>query len=163
MRDQFGLVPPGIKSNYDRAEMVDRQMDAAFALHKALVALDSRLDLVFITDRADPEYGVTPGRWHVTRKNDPPAADSYMAITTPDGAYREPDSGVLIELGKRDLWRNPLPLTQRKPSAHEAPPVDDGRVEELAHDLRAGARLPGDNGLTGRWWGRGRVKGIVGS
>lgn len=164
MQDRYGLVPPHIRSNYERAEMVDRHFNAAKALYKALVALDPRLDVVFFTDRAEAGGGIVPGRWHVCRKNDPPAPDSYIAITTPDGGYREPDSGVLRELQRRDLWRNPLPLTQRKPPDEPLP--DDGKVEELASELRAGARLPGDGGLTGRWWGKGAkkpTKGLVGS
>ena len=166
MQDRYGLVPATIKANYEREEMVDRHVNAAIALHRALVALDDRLDVVFIPDRADPEYGVVPGRWHVVRKNPPPAPDSYMAITTADGGYREPDSGVLTELQRRDLWKHGLPDLHEKPAAlreYERSVDDEARVDELASDLRAGARLPGDKGLTGKWWGKGRVKGVVGS
>lgn len=164
MQDRYGLVPATIKANYERAEMVDTQMKAAFSLYHALQAMDERLDLVFITDRADAEFGVKPGRWHVVRKNDPPAPDSYMPIETPDGKYMEPHSGVLRDLDQRDLWRRGMPKPHYdKPAAFREPQRDEGMVDELASDLRAGARVAGDGGLTKRMWGRGRPKGIVGS
>ena len=39
----------------------------------------------------------------------------------------------------------------------------EAMTEELAHDLRAGARLAGDGGLNKKLWGRGKPKGLVGS
>ena len=166
MRDQYGLVPPHIKANHEREEMVDEQMAKAFSLYHALQAMDRRLDLAFISDRADPEFGITPGRWHVVRKNDPPAPDSYMAIETPDGKYCEPHSGVLRDLAERDLWKRGIPDNHTKPAAlreYRRTADAEARTEELAHDLRAGARLPGDGGLERRLWGKGRPKGLVGS
>ena len=169
MQDRYGLVPATIKANYEREEMVDKQMSAAFALYHALHAMDPRLDLVYISDRADPEWGVKPGRWHVVRKNDPPAPDSYMTIETPDGKYMEPHSGVLRDLASRDTWKHGIPRNEEKAAArreYERTRDDEARVEELAHDLRAGSRLPGDGGLTKRLWGRGGkkpTKGLVGS
>ena len=152
MRDAYGLVPSQIREKYEREEMVDRQIKAATALCTALKALDSRLDVVFITEGADPEYGVTPGRWHVVRKNDPPAPDSYIAITTESGGYREPDSGVLHEMQRRDLWRTGVPehVGKRRPESKR----DDSHIEELAHDIRAGNRLAGDGGYTRKLWGK---------
>ena len=169
MEDRYGLVPATIKANHEREEMVDRQMQAAFALYHALRAIDERLDLEFITERADPEWGVIPGRWHVVRRNPPPAPDSYIPITTEDGGYREPDSGVLLEMQRRDLWRHGIPTHEEKAAArreYERTVDDEARVDELAHDLRAGARLPGDGGLSKRLWGKGGKKpqkGLVGS
>ena len=155
MRDALGIVPPHIKANYEREEMIDRQLSSATALFRALQALDDRLDVVFISDRADAEYGVVPGRWHVVRKNPPPAPDSYMAITTPSGGYREPDSSVLTELQRRDLWKHGVPQREDKPSAYREPPkTDEGMIDELASDIRAGHRLPGDGGMTKKLWGR---------
>ena len=169
MRDQYGLVPPHIRQNYEREEMVDKQMAKAVSLYHALQAFDRRLDLVFINDRADPGYGIRPGRWHVVRKNDPPAPDSYMPIETPDGKYMEPHSGILRELQERDLWKHGVPKNDDKPAAlkeYKRNARAEAMADELAADLRAGARLPGDKGLTGKWWGKGGkkpTKGLVGS
>ncbi len=168
MRDPHGLVPPSIKANYEREAMVDEQMAKAFSLYHALQAMDRRLDLVFIPDRADPEWGVKPGRWHVVRKNPPPASDSYMAIETPDGKYMEPHSGILRDLQQRDLWKHGSPTNDARPAAlreYERNLKDEQRVDELAADIRAGSRLPGDGGLTKRLWAKGNkpLKGVVGS
>ena len=168
MEDRYGLVPPHIRANHEREEMVDQQMAKAVSLYHALQAIDRRLDLVFISDRADPEYGVRPGRWHVVRKNDG-APDSYMPIETPEGSYMEPHSGVLRDLAQRDTWKHGIPTHEAKAAAlreYERSADDEARVDELAHDLRAGARLPGDGGLYARKWGRGGkkpTKGLVGS
>ena len=167
MRDQYGLVPAHIRQNYAREEMVDEQMTKAISLYHALRAMDERLDLVFITERADPGYGVSPGRWHVVRKNDPPAPDSYMPIETPDGKYMEPHSGVLRDLAERDLWKRGIPDNHTKPAAlreYRRNADAEAMTDELAHDLRAGARLPGDGGLSRKLWGKGKpTKGLVGS
>jgi hypothetical protein len=161
--DKFGLLPASIRQNYEREEMVDRQMQAAHSLYRSLQALDHRLDLVFISDRADPEYGVVPGRWHVTRKNDG-APDSYIPIVGRKGEYVEPHSGIVVELQERDMWKHGIPKNDAKPSAFREPKgMDEGQIEELAHDIRAGSRLPGDGGLTKRLWGKGKMKGVVGT
>lgn len=156
MQDRFGLVPPAIRHNYERAEMVDRQLDAAVSLHRALTALDPRLDLVFVSDRADPEFGVTPGRWHVVRKNEAPAPDSYMAITGRNGEYREPDHGVIHELQRRDMWTQGQPDLDAQPAAkrrYDSLHNEQARDEVLA-DVRAGSRVAGEGGMTRRAWGR---------
>jgi hypothetical protein len=155
MRDALGLVPAHIKANYERREMVDSHMKAAIALCRAVKAIDERLDIEFISEGADPEYGVVPGRWHVVRKNPPPAPDSFIPITTRDGGYCEPHSGILEELRRRDLWKEGARERYEKKFTPQKRKPDEGMVEELAHDLRAGARVAGDGGLTRRRWGRG--------
>jgi hypothetical protein len=145
--------------------MVDRHIGAAHSLYQALQGLDRGLDVVFIPDRADREFGVVPGRWHVYRENPPGTPDFYAAITTEDGGYREPDEGVYIEMQKRDTWRHGIPKSDLVPSAlkeSRRTTQDEQRVDELAADLRAGARLPGDGGLDKKLWGRGKPKGLVG-
>lgn len=148
--DQFGLLPPEIRANIEREELIDRQMRAAVSLQRALKDMDPSLSVVFIPAERPKVYGITPGRWHVRRQNET-TADSYMAITTPDGGYREPDHGVLRELMDRDLRREFKIPTPPKPKDR-----DEQRVDEIADDLKAAWRLPGDGGLTGRWWGKGK-------
>jgi hypothetical protein len=67
-----------------------------------------------------------PGRWHVKKQNEG-VPDSYMPITTPDGGYREPDSGVLNEMADRDMWRTPG-------SPVGAAATQGGRTEGQEHD-----------------------------
>ena len=155
--DRYGLLPPVIRHNYEREEMVDRQLTAAISIHRALTALDPRLDLVYVSDRADPEYGVKPGRWHVVRKNDPPTPDLYIPIETEDGGYRQPDFGVVHEMQRRDTWTHGTPeLKNTTPTWKKEKKKDEQAVDELVSDVRAAWRLPGEGGMTKRLWGKGR-------
>ena len=159
--DTFGLLPPDIRANVERDEMVDRQMGKAQALADALIAHDPQLRLVFFGDRSEPIYGIKPGRWHVQRLNQG-TADTYMPITTPDGGYREPDFGVLEEIRQRDLWR-PGALNDRLSNKETVSTTDaEARAEETAHTIRAAKRVAGDGGIHKRKWGRGKIKGVVG-
>ena len=177
MRDTFGIVPDFVRANIAREEAVDRAKRAAVGLDQAVKALDERLSIVYVKEGVDPRmmrYGVKPGRFHVCRRNDPPAADTYMPIETPDGGFREPDSGVLDELRARDSWhgagRFPKIATKYR---HGLPygVVDDGgeqerkdkladeqRRDEIKADYRAALRVPGEGGLSKRKWGRGNPR-----
>lgn len=151
--DPLGILPPQIRFNYEREQAVTDHLRAADALVVALRALDERLDLVKIS----PDYvgggGVKPGYWHVKRRNDPPAPDSYMPIEHPDGTFRAPDSGVIHELQARDVWTR----------GQAAYPRDEERANDLKNeqlrdefkaDLKAALRTS-EGGLSARKWGRG--------
>jgi len=162
MRDPYGLVPPHIKANYEADEMADRAISHATSLFKELRSFDNEIvDVRFYTERAQPIHGIKPGRWHVVRRNAPPAPDSYFPIETPAGGYREPDSGVLDELRARDLrnrtvWeRIEQEHRDKKPSALQEPDyTDDGSAEEIAHDVRAASRVAGEGGMHARKWAK---------
>ena len=163
MRDPYNLVPPDIKANYEAEEMAVRHFRSAAQLLMHLRDFDSDIvDIKFFGDRAEEKYGIKRGRWHIHRRNTPPASDSYIPIETPDGGYREPDSGVLNELRERDLRRDDVWRAFEKTQASKAPSAlqersftDNGEAEEIAHDVRAGARVAGEGGMTKRAWGRG--------
>jgi hypothetical protein len=145
-----------------REQQVEGQLELARHWNGFLKAIDPELSLVLAKDRA--EYPLVPGRWHVRRKNRG-APDSYMPITGPNGEYREPDSGVLDELGRRDSWRTRDGLDRFLREKHAT--EDQLRKErelrreqlrdELADDFRAARRGAGDEALDeGRKaWGRG--------
>jgi len=158
VRDTYGLLPPVIAQNYEREAMVDNQLEAAVGIYRALQAMDPRLDLVFVTDRADPEYGVVPGRWHVVRHNDKPAPDTYIPITTRDGGFREPDSGVIAEMQDRDTWVHGTPDLETKRSVDKKtdPLFLEQTRDAIAEDVRATFRVAGDGGMEKRKWGRGK-------
>lgn len=151
--DRFDLLPLSIKENYRREEMesvIDRHLEQASALAKALSDMDDgRLSLVFFSDRADPERGIVPGRWHVRRRNDLPSPNSYMPITTPDGDYKEPGFFVIEELRKRDLRKHGLPTYTE--------PANDLQREQVKDEARltaaAALRVAGDGGMTRRRFG----------
>lgn len=156
MYDRYGLLPPVIRHDYERAEMIDRQIGAAVALCAALKDLDENLDVQFITNRADANYGIKPGRWHVVRSNPDPAPDTYIPITTPDGGYREPDFGVVEEMRQRDLWRTGKMeefTAPTKPAESKAPSREE-TLDALVEDSRAAMRVAGDGGMEKRKWGK---------
>lgn len=100
-----GLVlPDHMAQNARREQMVDATLEAIPYWNRLLKLIDDRLALVFASDEANAP-GLLPGRWHVRRRNTPPAPDSYMPITLPDGGYRPMASDILDELRSRDLWR----------------------------------------------------------
>lgn len=84
--------------------MIDATLDAVPYWNRLLQQIDPRLSLVWAHEQARAP-GLRPGRWHVRRRNDPPAPDSYMPIVLPDGGYRPMASDILDELRSRDLWR----------------------------------------------------------
>lgn len=145
MRDVFGLIPPEIRARIEAEEYRDRQAKAGRAISEALTALHPDLELVFVRHDAAPERlpssAAVPGRWHVHRKG----TTFFAPITTPDGGYRDPDSGILAELAQRDL---------RKPGALEKVlgQVDyssqkklesEQRQDEMVSDFKAAKRVKG--------------------
>jgi hypothetical protein len=72
--------------------------------NKRLQELDPHLALAFAGERATGP-GIVPGRWHIRRRN-PQGADTYWAITTPDGGFREMSSAVLEQFQAGDLWNS---------------------------------------------------------
>jgi hypothetical protein len=170
--DRFGLLPPAVRANAEREEMVDRQLDSAHALSTALHAMDPQIaGVTYFGDRADPKLNVKPGRWHVWRKNKPPVPDTYIPIETESGGYREPDFGVIAELQRRDTWRRPglLPQVKRRERFgmpyHEVDPdpsearakerETEQRRDEIKSDFEAAKRVAGEGGLKKRKWGKG--------
>lgn len=148
MFDRFGLVPAGIRQDYEQEELVDRQLHQAHALAKALKAMDPNIVGITLFKADSPEIistehgpaSIKPGRWHVQRQNDGPIPDSFIPIETPSGGYREPDFGVLHELQRRDLWK----VTDPVPVREEEKPEPD-MTEEMLSDFRAARRVPGED------------------
>lgn len=97
------LLPDHAAMNYRRELQVEEQIETAKRFNVLLKQIDWRLSLVWVSESADAP-GLVPGRWHVRRKNDG-APDSYMPILAEGGGYREPDSSILYELQRRDLWK----------------------------------------------------------
>lgn len=161
--------------NMEREEAVDRHLAAAQSLASVLHRLDPRLELWKASDRLPaPLYGAKPGFWHVVRRNDPPAPDSYIVITDAglgkmEGGFREPDSGVIHELQRMDSWASHWKLPTDDYDAVEAElqrerdRKADQRAEEFVANVKTGLRLPGDGGFNKRLWGKGKPKGLVGS
>jgi hypothetical protein len=69
---------------------------------------------------------VQPGYYFVVRHNDPPAPPSIMPWQTPEGGFREPDSGIFEMLRKNDLW-NPATKHRAKKQAQKLQEAEDRR------------------------------------
>ncbi len=146
------ILPPAVQ-----AEMETRR-DAriAKALDRELKQHDSNLGLVWVKSNVHPSEvpdSVIPGRWHVRRNNPILGVSTYMAITRPDGGYREPDFGVLNEVKKRDLSNlSPHEVKKRfepedpiKKDKREKDLKDEQRRDEMKADFRAARRVAGEN------------------
>ena len=131
-------------------------------LQKELKTLDHLLEIGFIGELAPEFPGVVPARWHVIRRNPPPAPHSFMPIVGKDGEYVEPSFQIIEELKKRDLWKKESVVkmmdeyeaqwTRRKKQKDlEA----EQRIDVGADLFRAANRLPGDGGMEKKLWGKG--------
>jgi hypothetical protein len=159
MKDPFGLVPADIKARYERAEWVDGAAKSGQALERELKSLyGSEMEVVLVKPTIDPATcpaSAIPGRWHVRRNNPPPAVPTYIPITTPDGGYRDPDSGVIAELAEIDLRRPEVRQKFLDRSRIDAPHKQrdrdlkkEQRHDELEHNFKAAKRVRGEGGLT---------------
>jgi hypothetical protein len=165
--DRYGLLPESIRAQHVAQEAVERITGPYGAVLSQLQRHDPQItDLRFYGPRVSPDNseGIKPGRWHVVRHNKPPMVDSYIPIETPEGGFREPDSGVVFEMQSRDTWNDDVHRRYRKSREGEKPyafrekQADEQAVDEVAADLRAGSRVAGEGGLTKRKWGRGAVQ-----
>lgn len=147
MRDTFDLIPPEIRAMIEQEEFVDRQVESARGIDQALKAINPNLSLVFVkagVPAAHAPPGAVPGRWHVRW----PGRDgfpSYLPITGPNGEYQEPDVRILPAIVERDLTRpGALDRAIRRPDNRKRRELEaEQRRDELALDLRVGARVPG--------------------
>lgn len=167
MKDTFGLIPPQIREQIEREEMVEHHKRGAEWLSKILRAEDPNLSCVWVRDDVHPAFaehhGLRPGRWHVRRKN-PGLPDSYMPIINPDGSYREPSFTVLEELRSRDLTRpgalqdlQDRHYREQKQREKDQALKDEQRQYEIKADIKTGNRVAGDGGMRRRKWAKGLV------
>lgn len=130
----------------DCLERLDRTRERAGWLKHfdaELRKLDQRLSLV----RAGTQFtmpGLVPGYWHVKRRNDPPAMDSYLPLMGPDGEFVEPHMGILENLKRQDLQRDGALDELRKREEREREDQEKAkrfraadRQEEFATRLKA--------------------------
>lgn len=169
MLDRFGLLPPELRADLEREQMVDSQISQAAHVAKGLRDLDPRLELCFFTERAEPLLGIKPGRWHVRRRNET-TADTYYPIVDPeDGSYREPDWGVVEAMKAADSWSPDYELPDDDIEAEDARLAEkrakqnEAVKDELASNFAAAKRVSGEGGLHKRLWGKGGLKGVAGS
>jgi len=143
--------------------MVNSQITTAPHVANGLRDLDPRLKLTFFGEKAEARYGIVPGRWHVWLENDPGKVDMYYPIQGENGAFREPDWGVVEAMKMADTWSGDYELPSDDIEAAEEvtqasqAAASEQRKEEITSNFRAAKRLAGDGGLTKRLWAKGAV------
>lgn len=155
------ILPDAVRESMEREQLVDDHLARGKWLGRELRALDPALSCVWVKENV-PEHvaerhGMVPGRWHVRRENQPPAEPSYKPIVGPLNEYREPDSGVLEELRRQDMWNPEVAAryfgeTKRKEAERErdAARVREARREDIALNVKAKLN-PGVSFGDGRW------------
>ncbi len=87
--------------------------------------------------------GLTPGFWHILRR--PPVGHpTLIAHQTPDGGYRDLDSGIFQTLRDGDMWSDARQRDREKhirqakqAEERQAEREREERVEELAERVKA--------------------------
>jgi hypothetical protein len=137
------LVPGWVARNLRVEQMLSSASDSNIAYwNRRLQEIDPALALAFAGENACGP-GLVPGRWHVRRRN-PMGPDTYWPIQTPDGEFREMDSGVLAEFVAADLWNTQVLRDREKSVMRAARSAErdkdnhkEGRVGELALAIKA--------------------------
>jgi len=103
--------------------------------NRELRQIDERLQMVWF-DEGVKILGVVPCRYHILRRNEPPAPWSIIPIQDSEGNYVEPDSGVFEMLLRDDMWSA---SAQRERRRHErlARAAKDREREREAEDRQA--------------------------
>ena len=141
------LVPARVLNEQREQFVVEGTVALARYWTKVLKDHDPQLSIVWVGRGATSQPDMRPERWHVRRRNDFPLADSYMPITTPDGGYREPDSGVMEEVQRRDMQNRTVDQILAEREAKEQARVRARELtreqlkDEMAADIRAAQRL----------------------
>lgn len=163
-------TPQNNEADVEREALVTRTLGEHIAggraLERELRRLDPYLRVVFIGERAPTGVpGVHPGRWHIQRKN-PDAPDTYLSLLGPGGSYREPDSSLIEEMKRQDLWKEGAMERLMKTRAEE---IERRRrdeelrreqnIDEAAATYRAAKRVAGEGGMKSRRWAKGLVGG----
>ena len=157
-----GLLLPGSVAREIQKEKWQEERRRSRALVEALFDFDDRvcrewskhlkkLDPYLRLGRAHPKaytdrFEVRPGFYHWIRDN-PTTEPTVAAITTVDGGWCEPDSGLLRELEQADL-QNPRAVAaalERREQRERAVQAErsreqSARVEELAERYLAATR-----------------------
>ena len=105
---------------------------------------DDRLEIIFAPPTADPEV-VTPGRYHLIRRNEPPTPPTVEPIEDPvTGGFIEPGAWHIEQMRQRDLQNPQIARMYREAREAEARAKErakareaEERVEEIGDRLRA--------------------------
>lgn len=152
MKEDTLYAPPELRRVVEAEQYKDGSAKVDAGIRSALRAIDPDLDLLRVRLDIAPEVippGAVPGRWHVRNSGAKPLP-TFTPIETPDGGYREPDSGVIRELMRRDMRKRTVRRQtyerserQRRHDARAKELQTEQRRDELKADLKAGWRVKG--------------------
>lgn len=152
------LLPDHIIADLEREAEADAHIGRAREVDAELKALNHRLELVWVGERATSP-GLVRCRWHVRRRDrDAGVMDAYFPIVGPDGEYVEPTSQVVEMMRRNDLWKTDVrrevrehrEARQREIEAQRKAASEEN-IENFA--LRAKAKInPGVSFNTARPW-----------
>lgn len=152
MNQDLLYAPPELRRVVEAEQYKDPAAKADPGIRSALRAIDPDLDLLRVRLDIAPEVlppGAVPGLWHVRNRGAKPLP-TFTPIETPGGGYREPDSGVLRELTRRDMRKRGVRRMtlerserQKKQAEHAKNLENEQRRDELRADLKAGWRVKG--------------------
>jgi hypothetical protein len=100
------ILPEHVRLQLDfenQLETLNKRHDWLRHFDAELQRLDPYLSLVKASESAD-QAGLTPGFWHVQRKN-PETMPTYIPLTDDKGGFAEPQSHHLEMLRRADLQR----------------------------------------------------------
>lgn len=78
--------------------------------------------------------GLVPGYYHVLR-NPPGGPVSIFCVQTPEGGFREPDSGLIESLERADLWNG------RALKARQKREIEAAKEKERNREMEAADRI----------------------
>lgn len=81
--------------------------------NRELRQIDDRLEMAWFDENVSVP-GVVPCRYHILRRNEPPAPMSIIPVVGPNDEYVEPDSGVFNMLLRQDMWSESAQADKRK-------------------------------------------------
>lgn len=91
---------------------------------------DERLEIIFVPPTADADTGVTPGRYHWLRYNEPPAPPTVEAIEGKHGEFVEPGYWHIEQLRGSDLQNPHVLRAQREARAKKESEKERARQRE---------------------------------
>lgn len=80
-------------------------LDELAEYNRELKQIDERLELIWAPESVT-NPALVPGRFHVLRRNPPPAPPGLYPLQHQDGSFREPGSWMYDWLRRNDMWND---------------------------------------------------------
>lgn len=101
--------------------------------NRDLKRIDDRLEIVWAPESVT-NPALTPGRYHLIRRNDPPAPPGIWPLETKDGSFKEPGAWMYDWVLSLDMW-NERVMADREKARQEAETARNKRRREEREEL----------------------------